>query len=359
MKPSRLGCERRCSCMLDPELRGRGGGRGGGSDQKNKGGHNESEGETGDQNPTTWPNTAATVESSIGKSNININNNNQKIGPGLHTDVGGAACHLVAENHNKSGGDQCVGLQHVAAKDKPRYLFEGQNQVLQDKCNAILRRIWCEQQAHGLTNLCYFISETEKLCFDAVGIPCNQIYGWLDRGPRSFTHAWVKLGEKKQLVDITFYQEKSRSLPGGYWVDLADYREGPGPKSMPDETQFKKKHHWRYVALCTLVENRRGFLRCIFKYMIDQLQVRMPDPFKDSSSSCWNCDTYLGTPGKTIKCPDCSTAVFCSEKCRKEERDSLPSHLEICADYETRRKNSGLLLKKPAVTSLNQLLEGR
>jgi len=348
------GCRRGCNCMLDPEKR---------KTNVNTSANNDLEDQMADQNPTTWP---IDTDSSYHvkdyyNNNIsvleNVNQNRNDLSGGIHTNAADAACHLLAQNHTTNKSSGCVGLQHGKTEEQQRYSYGGSNQVLRDKCNEVLRRIWCEQQAHGLTNLCYFISETEKICFDALGIPCDQIYGWLDRGSKSFTHAWVKLGEKKQLIDITFYLEKSRSFPGGYWVSLSDYKEGPGPKTMENETLFKTTHHWRYVYLCTLVEDRRNYMRCMFKYMTNEMQVRLPDVFKDAVSTCWNCDTHLG-PSKTI-CSDCSSAVFCSEKCLKEERNKTPSHLEICADYIKRQKNKSLTLKKPPIASMDELLKGR
>lgn len=350
--PSPLGC-RGCNCMLDPELRG--------EKNANESGNNDRQPRMADQNPTTWPTvrnyeTEGDDAASLPVRNRkNINNNSKGLTDGIHTDVVNAACHLLAGNHKRNDG--CVGLQHAKQVDQQRYVLEGSNQVLSDKCNEVLRRIWCEQQAHGLTNLCYFISETEKICFDALGIPCHQIYGWLDRGPKSFTHAWVKLGEKKQLIDITFYLEKSRSFPGGYWVALPDYKEGPGPPTMDDDCDFKKTNHWRYVYLCTLVEDRRNFLRCMFKFMTNEMRVQLPDVFKDAVSTCWNCDEHLAS--KAVTCSGCSSAVFCSEKCLKEERVKTPSHIEVCADYQKREKNKTLMLKKPPVSSMDELLKGK
>jgi len=335
--PSRC---RGCTCMLDPELR---------EENENKSANNESIIVSSDQNPTTWPQSQATPSVD--------NNTNNNSGGGLHTDLGNAGCTLLAKNHKSQFA--CVGLQHGTEQQKQRYSLETNNQVMQGKCNTVLKRIWCEQQAHGLTNLCYFISETEKICFDALGVPCDQIYGWVKREPRkSFTHAWVRLGDRKQLIDITFYKEKSNSFPNKYWMDLDEYQVGAGPSYMADETQFKKNHHWKYVYLCSLVEIRRDFLRCMFKFMINEMQVKIPDLFKDASSSCWHCQKHLGS-SSVVVCPDCQSAVFCSENCRKSERESTATHVEICADYATRQKNNQLTLKKPAVASLDELLRGR
>jgi len=332
-----------CKCMWDPELR---------ESKENDNANNENLIVSGDQNPTAWPRAEETFIS----KNAN-NNSGGKPGVGLHTDAADARCHLVVKNH-KTAND-CVGLQHGAEHHKQRYVLESSNQVMRDKCNEVLKRIWCEQQAHGLTNLCYFISETEKICFDALGVPCDQIYGWIKREPKSsFTHAWVKLGEKKQLIDITFYKEKAGGFPNHYWLELDEYQLGAGPNYMAVDTQFKKHHHWKYVYLCTLVEIRRDFLRCVFKFMIDQMQVRIPDVFKDASSSCWNCQKHLAS-SPVITCPDCQSAVFCSEKCRALEREEKVSHLEVCADYVKREKSKQLTLKKPAVTSLEALMKGK
>jgi len=330
-----------CDCMRDPELRDN-------NNNFNKNINCDFFTSNADQNPTTWP-------SSAGVTFQDSNSNNNNAGIGVHTDMKTAACHLLEQKHKSP---LCVGLQHGKTEDKQRYHLEDKNRVITDNSNEVLRRIWCEQQAHGLTNLCYFISETGKLCFDALGVPCDQFYGWMDRGRSSFTHAWIKLGNKKQLIDITFYAEKSSKLPNGYWCDLGEYKLGPGPSSMTDETEFKKKHHWKYVYLCTLVEPRRDFLRCIFKFMMNEMQVQIPDVFKDASSSCWNCNTHLAS-SDAMTCDGCQSAVFCSEKCRAAERLATASHLEICADYEKRVKNKSLSLTKPAIRSLDELFKRR
>ena len=38
----------------------------------------------------------------------------------------------------------------------------------------------------------------------------------------------------------------------------------------------------------------------MFKYMTNEMQVRLPDVFKDAVSTCWNCDTHLGNLSKFI-----------------------------------------------------------
>jgi len=340
-----------CTCMLDPELRGLRKGN------LNRSANSIRAGKMADQNPTPWP--AVREIWRGGNANLNNTKGGKGLMPGVHADVEKAACQLLVQNHAKNkNNNTCVGLQHGDPYEQQRYVLEGSNQVLRDKCNEILRRIWCEQQAHGLTNLCYFISETEKICFDALGMPCDQIYGWVDRGPKSFTHAWIKLGEHKQLIDITFYLEKSRAFPGGYWMTLSEYMETPFLRSMTDDTKFKRTNHWRYVYLCTLVEDRRNFLRCIFKYMMNELGARLPDIFKDAAATCWNCDSHLSA-SKPVICPDCASAVFCSEKCMKEERSRTPSHTEICDDYNKRERNNELTLKRPPVASIDVLLKGR
>lgn len=332
-----------CKCMWDPELRENGG---------NASANNDNLIVSADQNPTAWPREKVTSTS----KNAN-NNSGGKPGVGLHTEVAEARCHLLTKSHKTPLN--CVGLQHGADHHKQRYVLESSNQVMRDKCNDILKRMWCEQQAHGLTNLCYFISETEKICFDALGVPCDQIYGWIERQPKSsFTHAWVRLGEKKQLIDITFYQEKAGGFPNRYWLELDEYQTSDGPSYMAVDTQFKKSHHWQYVYLCTLVEIRRDFLRCMFKFMMNEMQVQIPDVFKDASSSCWNCQKNLASSA-VVTCPDCQSAVFCSDKCRASERQAKVSHMEICADYTKREKDKQLTLKKPAVTSLEVLIKGK
>jgi len=123
---------------------------------------------------------------------------------------------------------------------------------------------------------------------------------------------------------------------------------------MVEENDFKKKFHWKYIYLASLVPDRRAFMRCIFKFMQDDLQVRIPDVFKDATSLCWNCNESLEN-SVVQKCPDCDSALYCSEKCRKEEARASPSHMEICADYK-KREGPELRLTKPAVKSMAALL---
>ena len=44
-----------------------------------------------------------------------------------------------------------------ALRQYPRMVIDHIVCIFTFASNEVLRRIWCEQQAHGLTNLCYFI----------------------------------------------------------------------------------------------------------------------------------------------------------------------------------------------------------